>query len=624
MGINKKFTDTYRRYKPIYWVVITLELIERGAYYGIMGYFPVHLLYNLKFSGTEYGIIYGILVGMLYLVPLVSASLARKFGYKKVLLFAFILIIPTYISMTFLTTPFSFLPAVIAWGIGAGAFKPMVSATIAHVTKKEHRNSAYSIYYLSINYGSLFALLATAFLFPQHFAHLVFLFGAVLITINLLITIFLYQNPIETDPDERIFTAFKNMATVLSDSKFALLLLIYAGFFFVFSSIHTFIPAYYIGFVGKPISWFEAPLMGAINPFAIVLFGPLLARFSDRFKSLKIMIIGIIIVCTGLFVLGMVPLWYAMILGIFIFSIGEFLTHPNFISYVSKIAPEEKVAMYMGYAFLPTAMGSISGAVIGGVIWDWVAVGLEKPSLFWAIFLSMGILTIGNFLIYNKYIMKKKGLEVPRYGFFYSKWTVFGTWAVVPIIILVGFSLNNVDYIGLMEDTDTTPDFDIRSYKEVDGVTHTFNGQVSENEAFLEEYTLNKPEDGSLINSISFRLTWTDEDDIRRIVRTFENEGDELGISVLLPLNDETGQVLISAESELTRNTHGSSGEVTLQVNIGHVDLESLNGTGVWEISVICGDCGDLKAPTPALTMYEDTGNAFSMTVEVVYLKPIE
>ena len=560
---------------------------------------------------------------MLYLVPLVSASLARKFGYKKVLLFAFILIIPTYISMTFLTTPIAFLPAVIAWGIGAGAFKPMVSATIAHVTEKEHRNSAYSIYYLSINYGSLFALLAITFLFPQHFAHLVFLFAAILITVNLLITIFLYRNPVENNPDEKVFTAFKNMATVLSDKKFAILLLIYAGFFFVFSSIHTFIPAYYIGFVGKPISWFEAPLMGAINPFAIVLFGPLLARFSDRFQSLKIMIIGIIIVCSGLFVLGMVPLWYAMILGIFIFSIGEFLTHPNFISHVSKIATEDKVAMYMGYAFLPTALGSISGAVFGGVIWDLVAVGMNKPSLFWAIFLSMGVLTIGNFLMYNKYVMKKRGLEVPNYGFFFSKWTVLGTWAVIPLIILVGFSMNSVEYIGLEDDDDTIPEFDIKTYEKIDGITHTFNGHVSENGVFLEEYTLTRPEDGSLISSISFKLTWTDEDDIRRIIRTFENEGDELGISVLLPSNDETGQVEISNSSVVVRNTHGSPGEVTLQVDIVHDEISSINGTGVWEISIICGDCGDLRAPTPALTMYEDTGNTFSMTIEVSYLSPI-
>ena len=462
---------------------------------------------------------------------------------------------------------------------------------------------------------------ATAVLFPQHFARFVFTFAAVLITINLLIVIFLYRNPTQKDPNEKIFTAFKNMAKVVKDRKFAILLLIYAGFFFVFSSIHTYIPAYYIGFVGKPIGWFEAPLMGAINPLTIVILGPLLAKFSDRFESLKIMIIGMIIVVFGLFVLGMVPLWYAMIFGIFMFSIGEFLTHPNFISYVSKIAPEEKVAMYMGYAFLPSAFGNVTGAFIGGVIWDSIAVGLEKPALFWGIFLSIGVLTIGNFLMYNKWISRSRGLVIPKKGFYHSKWTVFGTWIMVPIIIFVGFSLDGVEYLNNIEDTNSDENLDLELYEEIDGITSTFNGQVSENSIYDEDLSITAPEDGTIVSSIVFKLTWTDEDDVRRVIRTFENEGDELGITVFLPENPETGQGAIEAQAPLVRNEHGANGEVILQVDISHDDINSLNGTGAWEISVICGDCGDLRSPNPALTMYEDTGNAFSMTVEVKYLK---
>ena len=129
--------ETYKRYPPQYWVVISLELFERGAYYGIMGWFPVHAIYNLGFSGTVYGAMYALLVALLYFVPIIAASLARKLGYRKILLGAFILLIPTYFAMTFLRSDTAFFFAIVAWGVGAGAFKPMVSATIAHVTEKE-------------------------------------------------------------------------------------------------------------------------------------------------------------------------------------------------------------------------------------------------------------------------------------------------------------------------------------------------------------------------------------------------------------------------------------------------------------------------------------------------------
>ncbi len=296
----QKIKETFRSYNLQYWVVITLELLERGAYYGIMGYFPVHCYNNLGFSATQYGFLYALLVFLLYLIPLISASLARKFGYKLILTTAFLIVIPAYLLMTFTRSYLAFFPLIIAWGIGAGAFKPMVSATIAHVTEKEHRNSAYSIYYLSINWGSAIAMVGIGLLIPEKFAQIAFLVGTVLITANLLITILFYKNPMPKDPTEKIVNAFKKMALVLRDKKFAILLLIYAGFFFIFSSMHTFLPIYYTNFGIQPAVWLTAPLISAINPITIITLGPFLSRFMDRFASLKLMIVGM-----GLFSLGL-------------------------------------------------------------------------------------------------------------------------------------------------------------------------------------------------------------------------------------------------------------------------------------------------------------------------------
>jgi len=447
MRFLEKFGETYRSYPSIYWVVISLELIERGAYYGIMGYFSVHLMQNLGISGTVYGFIYAFLLLLLYFVPIISSSLARKFGYKTILTLAFIILIPAYFSMTFLTGAAAFILPVFAWGIGAGAFKPMVSATIAHVTEKEHRNSAYSIYYLSINWGSLIAMVLIGFLIPQAYAYLVFIIGAVLITVNLLITLFFYRSPVKRDPNERTMDAFRNMFTVLKDGKFALLLIIYAGFFFIFSAMHTFIPVYYTGFGIKPVSWFEAPLMSAFNPLTIVIMGPFLSRFMDKYESLKLMIVGMFIFVAGLLILGMIPIWYMMIIGFIIFSIGEFLTHPNFISYVSKIAPEHKVALYMGYAFLPSAAGNVFGSLFGGVMWDTLAVGNGRPSFFWAIYAGIGLFTIGNFLLYNKAFGKKRDdIDRSRRTFWNSKLTIMGIYIMIIVVIFAGYGTERLNY----------------------------------------------------------------------------------------------------------------------------------------------------------------------------------
>jgi MFS family permease len=613
MGIFGKAVSTYKRYPPQYWVVISLELFERGAYYGIMGYYPVHLVSNLGFSGTMVGILYALLVFLLYFVPIVASALARKYGYKTILTIAFILIIPTYISMTFLKSPIAFFPAVIAWGIGAGAFKPMVSATIAHVTEKEERNSAYSIYYLSINWGSLLAMVSIGFLIPQHFAQIVFLVGAVLITINLLITIFLYKSPVEKNPQEKISEAFIKMGKVLSDRKFTILLTLYAGFFFIFSAMHTFLPIYYIEFGIKPWSWFNAPLMTAINPLTIVMLGPFLSKFMDRFQSLKLMIVGMFTFSFGLLLLGTIPIWQAMAIGIVIFSVGEFLTHPSFISYVSKIAPEDKVALYMGYAFLPSAAGSVIGSLFGGVMWDTVAVDMEMPKLFWCIYVGIGLFSIGNFLIYNKFFGPKseKAVKVKK-DFFTFRWSFLGVWAVIPILVLAGISLGSTPYIGSQNVVVTS---------EWENMTRTISltETLQNGETFTVEEYINETN----VYSITATLTWIDESDSSGIIplRRLENLPDTFSMTYE-PTNHTT-------ETDRASNSHGSAQTISLSSEY-QIDrkqnIDYLNGTGYHTFIITLEETGD-QVPVigPGIIAGEaDNSNEFSMQITILYLKRTE
>lgn len=611
--VLEKMKSTFRSYNLQYWVVITLELLERGAYYGIMGYFPVHCYNNLGFSGTQYGILYALLVFLLYFIPIIAASLAKKFGYKLILTGAFLMVIPSYILMTFTSSYIAFFPLIIAWGVGAGAFKPMVSATIAHVTKKEQRNSAYSIYYLSINWGSAIAMVGIGLLIPERFAEISFMVGAVLITANLLITILFYKNPITKDKTEKMLDAFRKMALVLSDKKFAILLLIYSGFFFIFSSMHTFLPIYYTNFGIQPENGVNipfiganviitAPLMVAVNPITIITLGPFMSKFMDRFSSLKLMIVGMTLFSFGLLILGFIPVIYAMAFGIFIFSIGEFITHPNFISYVSKIAPHEKVALYMGYAFLPSAAGNVFGSVFGGVLFDKVAVELQMPSLFWAIFVSIGLISIGNFLLYNKWISTKLGTFETKKNFFNSRWSYVGVYSLILIMVLAGFSAGTTTYTGNQVDDD----------RDKVGPFFEVSETVSFSEYLDEGTSVSFPMDITYPNVIYFNvtLTWTDEPDMQRIIRTYENNPESFRISVEMEN--------ISAQSASGSNVHGEEGRIEMDLEFEGKPV-FLNNTGSYSVTVELLESGNF-VPGVGIIGFTDNGNDFDLMVEYTYL----
>ena len=53
------------------------------------------------------------------------------------------------------------------------------------------------------------------------------------------------------------------------------------------------------------------------------------------------------------------------VLGIAVFSIGEMTAHPKYYSFVGLVAPDDRKAVYMGYAFLYGVIGSLIGANLG-------------------------------------------------------------------------------------------------------------------------------------------------------------------------------------------------------------------------------------------------------------------
>ena len=90
----------FSQFTKMFWVVNSLELFERGAYYGTMAVLGVHVVETLLGGDANaeatWGVLYAMLIILLYFVPLVSAALTEKYGYKNILLPAFGIMITGY------------------------------------------------------------------------------------------------------------------------------------------------------------------------------------------------------------------------------------------------------------------------------------------------------------------------------------------------------------------------------------------------------------------------------------------------------------------------------------------------------------------------------------------------
>ena len=96
----------------------------------------------------------------------------------------------------------------------------------------------------------------------------------------------------------------------------------------------------------------------------------LVSRIVRDRKPLPTMVTGMVIGMLGFVCLAFATTVWIFILGIAVFSIGEMTAHPKYYSYVGLVAPADRKAVYMGYAFLYGVIGSLLGSNLGGVLYE--------------------------------------------------------------------------------------------------------------------------------------------------------------------------------------------------------------------------------------------------------------
>jgi len=153
------------KFPPLYWLVVVFEFFERGSYYGMMSVLSVYLVDVLGFAKQDVGLIKGTIQPLLYFLPILSGALADRFGYRRMLMFAFALLGGGYFLTSQATGYAAVFLSLVVLGIGAGTFKPIISGTIARCTDKSNSTLGFGIFYWSINLGAfLFPLVLVPFL----------------------------------------------------------------------------------------------------------------------------------------------------------------------------------------------------------------------------------------------------------------------------------------------------------------------------------------------------------------------------------------------------------------------------------------------------------------------------
>jgi dipeptide/tripeptide permease len=322
-------------------------------------------------------------------------------------------------------------------GIGGSFVKPIISGT---VQKTSGINSVlgFGIFYMTINIGSMIGRLISYVVrvnmgIPAIFSYVATIFAV----LGFLVILFIFKEPQYKEPVKEeqsakprtLGQAIAGMFIVLSDLKFVFFLIVIGFFWFIYIQIYNLIPLF-LRYVDPNAA---VELYTLVNPVMIVCLQLVITKLSTKWTALASIMVGIAITSVGM-LLNVIPHITGLeitqrvsflgltlpIAGIFILisiaamALGEMFASPRVYQYVGAIAPKGQEGLYLGYANLPLAIGTIVGAPIGGMLFvkfidqpAQAGLPIQAPTM-WTIVAGMGVLSFFGIYIYDKLVVKEQ------------------------------------------------------------------------------------------------------------------------------------------------------------------------------------------------------------------------
>ncbi|RPH95523.1 MFS transporter [candidate division KSB1 bacterium] len=148
-----------------------------------------------------------------------------------------------------------------------------------------------------------------------------------------------------------------------------------------------------------------------VDAGAIVVFQVLISFLIGFIPPLSAMVIGIIVAAIGIGMAAWTYTGWLVTLAITIFAFGEMMASPKSQEYVGRIAPQQKVALYMGFYFWCVALGNIFGGRLSGELYGSLARDAGRPDIMWMIFGGLGLVTAVILILYDRLIIGKGKME---------------------------------------------------------------------------------------------------------------------------------------------------------------------------------------------------------------------
>ncbi|MBQ8552572.1 MAG: peptide MFS transporter [Alistipes sp.] len=139
---------------------------ERFGYYTMVAVFALFLRANFGLDAGVAGTIYSTFLGLVYFMPLIGGILADKFGFGRMVTIGITIMFAGYLLLSVplggdTLAMVAMLGALVLISVGTGLFKGNLQVMVGNLYDDpkyaDKRDSAFSLFYMAINIGALFA-----------------------------------------------------------------------------------------------------------------------------------------------------------------------------------------------------------------------------------------------------------------------------------------------------------------------------------------------------------------------------------------------------------------------------------------------------------------------------------
>jgi proton-dependent oligopeptide transporter, POT family len=416
MTLQQRFAEIKNGFSSTFWIANTLELFERLAFYGSKAVLSVFIAEKVGLR-EEAGSLAGLFAGLIFFLPIIAGVFVDRYGFKKTLMACFFIFCIGYFLIGMAGMQYGqeimnvvgkktyLISVLVLTAMGGSLIKPCIVGTVAKTSKPDVKALGFSIYYTLVNFGGSIGPIVALTIRQSLGIEFVLVMSSITSFLLFLGAWFFYKEPVDVSGEKTEIKTFAkvfgDMLMVFRDLKFISFLVIFSGFWIIFWQIYFLLPFYSL----DVLHFEQFEILETVDSWTIILVTVPISAMVARWKSFTAMTTGILLASLSWIIIAWFGTVTGTVIGIIIFAIGESTQAPRFYEYVGSLAPAGQTGTYMGFAFLPIAIGSYAA----GLVADWLRNTYmnTNPAMMWYIIAAIGLATTFLMVVYDRIFVKQ-------------------------------------------------------------------------------------------------------------------------------------------------------------------------------------------------------------------------